>query len=68
MYNKLLVPLDGSMTAEVVLPYARAFAAAANIPVDLLAVMDSETLIHGELRSNGNNKYEVGGRVFLWTL
>jgi nucleotide-binding universal stress UspA family protein len=46
MYNKLLVPLDGSMAAEVVLPYARAFAAAANISVDLLEVMDSEALIY----------------------
>ena len=40
MYNKILVPLDGSDTAEKVLPYARCFAGKFNIPVDLLAVVD----------------------------
>jgi nucleotide-binding universal stress UspA family protein len=45
MYKKILVPLDGSAIAEVVLPYARAFATALNIPVHLLQVTDSETLI-----------------------
>jgi len=25
-------------------------------------------IIHGELRSNGNNKNQIGGRVLLWTL
>lgn len=45
MYKKILVPLDGSGVAEVVLPYTRAFATALNIPVHLLQVVDSETLV-----------------------
>ena len=45
MYKKILVPLDGSSIAEVVLPYARAFATALRIPVHLLQVMDPETRI-----------------------
>ncbi|HTN73485.1 MAG TPA: universal stress protein [Methylomirabilota bacterium] len=45
MYKKILVPLDGSSIAEAVLPYARAFARALRIPVHLLQVLDSETLI-----------------------
>ena len=45
MYKKILVPLDGSKISESVLPYARAFAAAANIPVQLLQVTELETPI-----------------------
>jgi nucleotide-binding universal stress UspA family protein len=45
MYKNVLVPLDGSKISESVLPYARAFAAAANIPVHLLQVTELETLI-----------------------
>jgi nucleotide-binding universal stress UspA family protein len=40
MYTKILVPLDGSATAENVLPLARNFARALQIPVELLAVVD----------------------------
>jgi nucleotide-binding universal stress UspA family protein len=40
MYEKILVPLDGSKTAENVLPYARCFARNLQIPVELLAVVD----------------------------
>jgi len=40
MYNKILIPLDGSKTAEKVLPYARYLAGKFNIPVELLAVVD----------------------------
>jgi nucleotide-binding universal stress UspA family protein len=40
MYKKILVPLDGSKTAENVLPYARYFARNLQIPVELLAVVD----------------------------
>ncbi len=43
-YTHMLVPLDGSNTAEQVLPYARCFAARFKIPVQLLTVIDiSET-------------------------
>jgi len=40
MYSKILVPLDGSKTAEKVLPYARYLAARFKAPVELLAVVD----------------------------
>jgi nucleotide-binding universal stress UspA family protein len=40
MYTKMLVPLDGSKTAEQVLPYARLFADRFNKPVELIAVID----------------------------
>ena len=40
MYRKILVPLDGSKTAEKVLPYARYLAGKFNIPVELLAAVD----------------------------
>lgn len=40
MYSKILVPLDGSKTAEKVLPYARYLAGSFKIPVELLAVVD----------------------------
>jgi nucleotide-binding universal stress UspA family protein len=45
MYKKIVVPLDGSASSEVALPFARALATAINIPVHLLQVMDPETLI-----------------------
>jgi len=40
MFGKILVPLDGSKTAENVLPLARSFARALQIPVELLGVID----------------------------
>jgi nucleotide-binding universal stress UspA family protein len=40
MYKKMLIPLDGSKTAEKVLPYARALGGVLKIPVELLAVVD----------------------------
>jgi nucleotide-binding universal stress UspA family protein len=40
MYSKILVPLDGSNTAENVLPLARCFARSLQIPVELLGVVD----------------------------
>jgi nucleotide-binding universal stress UspA family protein len=40
MYSKILIPLDGSRTAEKVLPYARYLAARFKIPIELLAVID----------------------------
>jgi nucleotide-binding universal stress UspA family protein len=36
----MLIPLDGSKTAEAVLPYARFLAGALKLPVELLAVID----------------------------
>jgi len=40
MYSKILIPLDGSKTAEMVLPYARFLAGRFKIPIELLAVID----------------------------
>ena len=40
MYTKLLIPLDGSKTAEQVLPFARILAATLKLPVELLDVID----------------------------
>lgn len=40
MYTRILVPLDGSATAEAVLPYAQAFAAGFKTSVELLSVLD----------------------------
>lgn len=45
MFTSLLIPLDGSKTAEQVVPWARAFAEAFRLPVELLAVIDVETLL-----------------------
>ena len=42
MYSKILVPLDGSKTSERILPYARFFADAHGIPVELVRVTDPE--------------------------
>src|SRR5687768_2857472 len=47
MYTKMLVPLDGSDTAEKALPYARSLSRALKLPVELLAVVDlSEMAAH----------------------
>jgi len=40
MYTKILVPLDGSATAQAVLPYAEAFAAGFKTSVELMSVID----------------------------
>ena len=51
IYNKILVPLDGSKLAEGVIPYVRLLAHALNLPIDLIHVNDPETFpspIHGD--------------------
>lgn len=54
MYTKILVPLDGSKVGEQILPYARFFAEALNIPVEMMTVIDfaafAAHLPTGELR------------------
>jgi nucleotide-binding universal stress UspA family protein len=42
MYTKVVVPLDGSKLAEQILPYARSFAEAYVIAVELLHIRDPE--------------------------
>lgn len=47
MYTRMLIPLDGSKTAEQVLPYARTIANKLRIPVELLGVIDvAELALH----------------------
>ena len=47
MFTKMLIPLDGSKTAEKVLPYARYLAGKFKIPIELLAVIDiAEMAMH----------------------
>jgi nucleotide-binding universal stress UspA family protein len=48
MYTRMLVPLDGSETAEKVLPYARALAGSLKIPVELLGVIEISRYASGE--------------------
>lgn len=45
MFTRLLIPLDGSKAAEQVMPWARAFAEGFKLPVELLAVIDVESLL-----------------------
>ena len=40
MYTRMLIPLDGSKTAENVLPYGRILARAFQTPVELMEVLD----------------------------
>jgi len=40
MYSKILIPLDGSETAEKVLPYARALAEKLKASIELVAALD----------------------------
>jgi nucleotide-binding universal stress UspA family protein len=44
MYTRLLIPLDGSKTAEAALPYGRALARTLKIPVELLGIIDMTVL------------------------
>lgn len=41
MYNKILVPLDGSATAECVLPLVRSLASALSLPAELMGVVET---------------------------
>jgi nucleotide-binding universal stress UspA family protein len=40
MYRRILIPLDGSKTAEKVLPYGRWLSSKLNVPVELMCVID----------------------------
>jgi nucleotide-binding universal stress UspA family protein len=53
MYKKILVPLDGSQRSETVLPYARSFAAALKIRVELLHVVEPDLLIPSVISHQG---------------
>jgi nucleotide-binding universal stress UspA family protein len=53
MSRKILIPLDGSETAEPVLPYARALARSLSCPVELLAVVDFTELARSASSADG---------------
>jgi nucleotide-binding universal stress UspA family protein len=55
MYNKMLIPLDGSKTAEAVLPYARTLARKLNLLVELLGVVDVAALATHVPRGNARH-------------
>jgi len=76
MYNRMLIPLDGSKTAEKVLPYARSLAKRLKIPVELMAVIDIaemamhisperarylDTLVQEGIRSSQDYLKEIAG-------
>ena len=44
MYKKILIPLDGSKTAEAVFPLARSWSSKLKLPVELIAVVDTAEL------------------------
>jgi len=44
MYRNILIPLDGSKTAEAVLPLARSWSTKLKLPVELIAVVDTAEL------------------------
>jgi nucleotide-binding universal stress UspA family protein len=45
MFNKIMIPLDGSEVSEQVLPYGRCLARNLQLPVELLAVVDVAGLV-----------------------
>lgn len=45
VFTRLLIPLDGSKTAEQVVPWARRFADSFRLPVELLALVDVGALL-----------------------
>lgn len=48
MYSKILVPLDGSKTAEAVLPYGKFLAETLHLPVQLVHAVDPQTVAPAE--------------------
>lgn len=53
MYTRLLIPLDGSKTAEAALPYGRTLARTLKIPVELLSIVDMSVLTTQVFRGGG---------------
>jgi nucleotide-binding universal stress UspA family protein len=56
MYTRLLIPLDGSKTAEAALPYGRTLARTLKIPVELLGVVDTSVLDNRVFRDSGDSE------------
>jgi len=53
MYTKILVPLDGSTTAECALPLVRSLARRLAVPVELLSVIDLREFARGVSAAEG---------------
>lgn len=78
MYSRILIPLDGSKTAEHVLPYARTMAKTLKIPIELMGIVDIGALaahlvaekaryldvIIAEAEASSRNYLEKVGRTF----
>jgi nucleotide-binding universal stress UspA family protein len=63
VFTRLLIPLDGSKTAEQVMPWALTFANRFKLPVELLAVVDVGTLLTSTERARRFDKLvEQGSR------
>ena len=53
MFNKIAVTLDGSQTAECVLPYVRMLVRNTNVPVDLISIIDLLEMERGVSAAEG---------------
>jgi nucleotide-binding universal stress UspA family protein len=53
MFSKIIVPLDGSPVAEIVLPYARWLAQGLKLPVMLLSAIDLDELVRHIVTERG---------------
>lgn len=62
MFKRLLVALDGSTTAEQVLPYVRTFARGLNLPVELFAVIDARALLTSVDKARGLDRLVREGK------
>jgi nucleotide-binding universal stress UspA family protein len=58
MYTKIIIPLDGSILAEGVLPYVRTLARQVELPVTLLQVIDPE-VVSSYTTARDRSQYET---------
>jgi nucleotide-binding universal stress UspA family protein len=63
MYTRLLIPLDGSDTAEAVLPYGRTLARSLEIPVELLGIVDTSVLDNRVFRGSEDSETIIAATV-----
>lgn len=59
MFNRILIPLDGSRLAESILPYARTLAKGFNVPVELLHAIDPEVIAVFVNPARGRSEHRV---------
>ena len=62
MYSKILVPLDGSKTAEAVLPYSKFLAETLHLPVQIVHAVDPK-IVAPAGQSNREMEYLKGAAV-----